>query len=312
MIEKKLLENAYPWTCIVQARRLGHALLHTPDLERQLAYYTDLVGFNVVARERGKAYLASRAGQLAIEMQESDIADCKALSFEVSSDVNFAEVAKALQAHGIASEVRSDSLPTAQEVLAFRDPKGTEIVLFKGWERLIDARKQVGISPLKFGHIAFTVTDIAKVVEFYRTVLGFRESDWIEDYFVFMRCNADHHTANFIQGRSSRMHHIAFELQDAGHLRRACDLVGQNGGKIIWGPGRHSVGHNMFAYHRDADDHIIEYYCELDQMQDESLGHYVPRPWHQDFPQRPRVWLQSESMSWGVPPTEDFKKQRHQ
>ena len=312
MIEKKLLENAYPWTCIVQARRLGHAVLQTPDLGRQVEYYTDLVGFTVVAREQGKVYLASRAGQLAIEMRQSDAANCTALSFEVAADTDFVEVAKALAVQGIVSELRSDTLPGAQDVLAFNDPKGTEIVLFKGWQRLVNARRQVGISPLKFGHIAFTVPDIGKVVKFYKQVLGFRESDWIEDYFVFMRCNADHHTANFIQGRSGRMHHIAFELQDAGHLRRACDLVGQNGGKIIWGPGRHSVGHNLFAYHRDPDDHIIEYYCELDQVQDEALGHYVPRPWHQDFPQRPRVWAKEESMSWGVPPTENFKRQREQ
>ena len=28
----------------------------------------------------------------------------------------------------------------------------------------------------------------------------------------------------------------------------------------------------------------------MDQMKDEALGYFDPRPWHQDRPQRPKVW----------------------
>jgi hypothetical protein len=28
----------------------------------------------------------------------------------------------------------------------------------------------------------------------------------------------------------------------------------------------------------------------MDQMNDEALGYFDPRPWHQDRPQRPKVW----------------------
>ena len=42
------------------------------------------------------------------------------------------------------------------------------------------------------------------MADFYGKVLGFRISDWIGDFFVFMRCNADHHSVNFISGKNSR------------------------------------------------------------------------------------------------------------
>jgi hypothetical protein len=29
---------------------------------------------------------------------------------------------------------------------------------------------------------------------------------------------------------------------------------------------------------------------EMDQMKDEALGYFEPRPWHQDVPQKPKVW----------------------
>ena len=36
-----------------------------------------------------------------------------------------------------------------------------------------------------------------------------------------------------------------------------------------------------------ADKVRVEFFCEMDQMKDEKLGYFDPRPWHQDRPQRP-------------------------
>jgi hypothetical protein len=103
------------------------------------------------------------------------------------------------------------------------------------------------------------------------------------------------------------MHHYAFELNDWSHLRNACDVLARNKRPLIWGPGRHGVGHNVFVYHRDPDDNIIELFAEMDQMKDESLGYFDPRPWHHDLPQRPKVWERKYAgMTWGTPPTPDF------
>jgi hypothetical protein len=103
------------------------------------------------------------------------------------------------------------------------------------------------------------------------------------------------------------MHHIGYELEDWAHMQRACDTLARHKRPIVWGPGRHGVGHNVFVYHRDPDDHIIEFFAEMDQMKDEELGAFEPRPWHQDNPQRPKVWERKASaMTWGPPPTADF------
>jgi catechol 2,3-dioxygenase-like lactoylglutathione lyase family enzyme len=311
-IARRRIENGYPWNCAVQARRIGHAVLETPDLQRQLDYYTGILGFSLATGAKHEAFLASRSGQLAIHLRQGEAARCTALSFEVAASTNFTAVAKVLAAKGVACQLRSDHAPGIDELLSFSDPKGTRIELFKNWAPIGDAKRVNGISPLKFGHVAFSVPDVRAVVDFYKGILGFRESDWIEDHFAFLRCNPDHHTVNFLRGQTGRMHHIAFELQDAAHIARACDLLGQNRIKVIWGPGRHSVGHNLFAYHRDPDGHVIELFAELDQMKDEALGYFEARPWHQDFPQWPRVWLQEESLSWGLPPTPDFRRQREE
>ena len=155
--------------------------------------------------------------------------------------------------------------------------------------------------------MAFVVADPQRIVEFYQNVLGFRVSDWIGDYFAFLRCGVDHHTVNFLRGEGSRMHHIAFELRDATHLHNSCDLLGQKRIPIIWGPVRHGPGHNVATYHRNPGDQIVEFFIELDRMVDEERGYFEPRPWHRDRPQKPKVWdgHQPRDM-WGLPPSADF------
>src|SRR5262249_22985187 len=146
------------------------------------------------------------------------------------------------------------------------------------------------IAPIRLGHVAHRVTDVQKVVQFYNEVLGFRVSDWRDDSFAFLRCGVDHHTVNFVRDEAPQLHHIAFELADGPEIHRSCDHLASHGIRLVWGPGRHIIGHNVAAYHRNADDIRVEFFTEMDQMKDEALGYFDPRPWHQDRPQRPKVW----------------------
>jgi len=295
---------------MIKPRRIGHATFQTPDLDKAIAYYTETMGLVLAARERERAFLASKIGLLTIALERAATQCCTRLSFEVAPQSDFGELSRALAADGVTSELRNDAVPGVGQVLSFRDHKGTAIELFKEWSYLGKHTQVSGVGPLKLGHVAFVVEDVHATVEFYARVLGFRVSDWIGDFFVFMRCNPDHHTVNFIKGQTVRMHHMAFELKDFVHMQNACDLLGQRGIPIIWGPLRQGPGHNMATYHRNHDDQVIELYTELDQMKDEVLGYFDPRPWHRDQPQRPKVWEPGKTNTWGTPPAPDFHRDR--
>jgi hypothetical protein len=80
-----------------------------------------------------------------------------------------------------------------------------------------------------------------------------------------------------------------------------------HGCKILWGPGRHGIGHNLFTYHRGPNGLIKQLFAELDQMKDEALGYFEPRPWHRDKPQRSKTWPKTPDATnlWGpMPPDE--------
>jgi catechol 2,3-dioxygenase-like lactoylglutathione lyase family enzyme len=295
---------------MIKACRIGHATFETPDLGKAIDYYTQVVGLALVARERDGAFLATRIGQLAIELRQGTQPCCRALSFEVAPDADFSEMQRGLREQGMHAQAFSDTAPGLPRVLSFADPKGTTIALFNQWSHLDNREPVAGVGALKLGHLAFAVHDPAAIAAFYQRVLGFRVSDWIADFFVFLRCNADHHTVNFIAAKNVNMHHIAFELKDFAHLQGSCDLLGERRIPIIWGPLRLGPGHNVATFHRNSDDWVVEFYAELDQMKDEALGYFDPRPWHRDRPQRPKVWSRDEGAMWGVPPAPDFFRGR--
>ena len=151
------------------------------------------------------------------------------------------------------------------------------------------------------------MTDVQAATRFYCDVLGFRVSDWMGDHFSFLRCGVDHHTINLIETGKNKHFHTAFELRDWAHMQTACDFLSRSGYRMLWGPGRHGIGHNLFAYHRSPNGLITELFAELDQMQDELLGYFDPRPWHFDNPQRPKTWPKDPNAAnlWGpMPPDE--------
>ena len=294
---------------MIEVKRLSHATFETPDLERQIDYFTHVVGLQEAGRENGAVFLATKVGDVVARLEKGSVARCTRIAFQVNPAIDRASILKGLEQEGIQSQERSDAAPGVPSMVTFEDPKGTLIEVFSEQCPVARNNDVAGIGPLKLGHLAFCVDDPKTFADFYRRVLGFRVSDWIEDWFVFMRCGPDHHTINFVRGKRTIMHHFAFELEGRSQIFSACDFLSQKTIPLIWGPGRHGPGHNLYIYHRNPDDQIVEFFAELDQMLDEDLGYFDPRPWHTDRPQKPKVWhLPWEA--WGMPPSSEHLRQR--
>jgi catechol 2,3-dioxygenase-like lactoylglutathione lyase family enzyme len=294
---------------MIQVKRMSHATFVTRDIERQIDYFTNITGLALAGRDNGRAYLATKVGDLAVQLEKGDHAHCARIAFQVAPETEFEAIRRGLEEEGVRCEARNDAAPGIPRMVTFTDPKGTVIEVFAEQTPIAKNQEVKGIGPIKLGHLAYCVPEPKDFAEFYGRVLGFRVSDWIQDWFVFMRCGPDHHTINFVRGKRTQMHHVAFELKDWAQIQAACDFLGRNNIPLIWGPGRHGPGHNVYTYHRNPDDQIVELFTELDKMLDESLGYFDPRPWHRDRPQKPKVWDQPRDI-WGTPPTPDYLRQR--
>jgi catechol 2,3-dioxygenase-like lactoylglutathione lyase family enzyme len=288
---------------------ISHAVFETPDLERQIAYYRDIMGLNLVARDAKQAYFSARSGDVCIVLESGTAARCARLALKCAQDVDLKDISRHLGSHGIVTQEKSDPQPLSGHALAFEGPEGIAVEIVRVADRS-GVGSGAGLQPGKLGHIAFNVTDVQKGVEFFNSVLGFRTSDWMGDFFAFLRCGPDHHTINLLKGGRTKMHHLAFEARDFEHIKDACDFLGRHEIPLIWGPGRHKVGHNLYIYHHNPDGQIVELYAELDIMTNEEAGYFDPRPWHEDNPQRPKVSMPGPfvSNSWGIATPQSFRE----
>src|SRR5690349_18233340 len=96
---------------MIQVRRLGHATLTTPDIEGSIAYYEEIVGLTLVARQKDRAILASRQGLEAIALEQGAPNVLTGLSFQVAPESDLADIAGALARDGIATERRRGITP---------------------------------------------------------------------------------------------------------------------------------------------------------------------------------------------------------
>src|SRR5262245_2847982 len=112
---------------MIPVQRIGHATYTTPDLARQAAYYSEVVGFAVTEGARNRAILATRLGHEVLIFEPGTEARCTRLSFQVAPEFDLGDAVVHLSTLGIRSERRSNITPGIAAAVVFADPKGTEI-----------------------------------------------------------------------------------------------------------------------------------------------------------------------------------------
>lgn len=246
---------------MVGIKKMSHGGYSTPDLVEQTEYYTDVLGLTVTGQEKGKVYLSSTVDHHSVILEQGSDAACVQIGFQIGPDADLDAVEAHVNALDIKTERKTDAQPTISDMLVFDDFKGTRMEIFRRPESQGLAFGDKGIVPHKLGHIAFHVDDVQKATDYYCKVLGFRVSDWMGDFFSFLRCGTDHHTINLIGTGVNKHHHSAFELRDWAHIQQACDILCRKGYKLIWGPGRHGIGHNLFTYHAAPNGLTVELFA---------------------------------------------------
>jgi catechol-2,3-dioxygenase len=294
----------------VRVVKLGFLGLNVVKQDEMTNHYENILG---LPRSRdishGESYFVCGPDHHAVSFHKSDKPGFRHVGLQIDGDGVLDDVLLELQESGIPATLQMEPLAGLKCAIRIADPDGYAIYLYRTISPSLTPRGKIGIGPNKLGHVALRVGDAGVTTQYYTDVLGFRWSDWLEDFFVFMRCNADHHSMNFITSAKRGMFHVAFETNDWNHLGRSCDILAAHGVPLIWGPGRHGMGHNLFTYHCDPDGNVVELIAELDRMSDERIGYFDPRSYHEDNPQRPKIWRRHPTAAnrWGIMPPADFE-----
>ena len=278
----------------------------SPNLDEELAYYTNVLGMTETHKSPdGAHFLSLGLDHHNIALRPGETADLLSTGFQLSADVKLPELHKECRERGFPGEIKQDSRPGVAELLEV-SVAGYRFEFFADMEISAPGFAAHGIVPSRIGHTAMITPQADEMVRFFDEVLGFYTTDWFEGLATFMTCNRDHHAVNIIAAPLTKMHHIAYELRGAAHQYVASDQLAKAQHPIVWGPSRHTAGHNYASYHLDPDRTLIEFYTDMDVYLPD-VGYFEPRPWHEDMPQRPKHWSPTDMNAWKTNFDFDFR-----
>ncbi|MEO8971525.1 MAG: VOC family protein [Ktedonobacteraceae bacterium] len=264
---------------IVDVKSISHVALKTRNVEQQTDFYTQMVGLGETERDNdGRVYLRCNANHHSVVLIPSAETGLDHYALNVGSLATLEAAANALSKAGIPYETEGSNERGQGISLRLRDPDGYVVELIGEMAQVSPTYGPRAVQPRKLGHLTLLVENCKRSAEFYSQVLGFRVSDWVDDIFLWMRCNPDHHGLAFARTGSIQMHHFAFEVGDISYLVRQAEHLKQNGSVLLYGPGRHGPGQNQFEYFRDPEANLVEFMCDLQQIWDDAT--YVPRVWN--------------------------------
>lgn len=296
----------------VRVKRLAHVGLWAGDVAAQTRFYRQTLGFNLRATEYhssnedvefedANTFLSlgdehhclalfndtrGGAGNGSIPSGVSGRSRLHHISFEVDTDAELAALAVRLQKSGIEPSLRArDGNPEMGDTLWLSDPDGNAIEISVTPDDSLNLPaggsndgRRARLRPLALQHLAIRTPHMESMVDFYSETLGFDISDWLLRESVWLRCNSDHHTLILMQGKQD-VDSVGYSIATGAELLVWADYLSRQQRPILWGPGRHGAGNDLFLRFADAEGVHIELSSELQQYFDRDVT-TPPRLWH--------------------------------
>lgn len=251
---------------------LHYVGLAVPDLTAERQFFGEVWGLVEVGEADGKVYFAAEGSEqpFVIRLRRDDDKKTDLIGFSAGSRVDVDEIferATAAGAKPISAPVASET-PAGGYACRFFDPDGRAIeVVCDTQTRAARDVKSAEVVPIGISHVVLHSPDVKSLASFYENGLGFRVSDWLGEFMVFLRCNSAHHRLAILPGPPA-LNHIAFDLASIDALMRGLGRMTARGVALEWGPGRHTAGNNTFSYYRTPNGNIVEYTSDLEHVDD--------------------------------------------
>jgi catechol 2,3 dioxygenase len=281
--------------------KLAHVALRTPDIERSVTFFRDILGMDEVARGSAGVHLRC-FGELdhhSLWLIEGPTSvDHVAFRTAAPEDVDlFSD-----QIAGVGVDVSDAPSQLGHgRAIRFTAPfLEAPLELFWEIERPLapaDRRSRLptnstrfrGAAPRRIDHINLSTapSDLGPGEAWVREQLGFKRRECVEldgrltgswlsvtSQVHDLAITLDH------QGRRGRMNHVAFTMESFADIVRMADIVAEHDVKVDVAPGRHGVTQGCFYYVRDpGSGHRVELFAHGYLIFDPD---WEPIVWHEE------------------------------
>lgn len=276
--------------------------MRAPDPHHAAAYLRELLGLRTTWEDDATVFLSCNEKHHEIEYHAGDEAGVDHLGLEVESVVDFERIREAVVAYG--QEIVDEAVDEAGLGQAFRTttPAGVVLEIYTAMEREpLSVRHYMPPLARRLGHVSFGCPDPAEMERFLIETLGFRVTDRLYDR-RWLRCDIEHHGIALFEADNAFLHHYAFQMENWGAIERYCDHLAFLERPLVWGPGRHGPGRNIYTYLPDPQNAIVEAFTDLLEVVDEAA--YEPMDWTQAGYAALNLWGPGPPANWreyGIP-----------
>ena len=296
---------------------LGPVELLTPQGERSLAFFTDVMGMEIEGQEGSTTYLRGWGDyqRYSLALTESDTSGMAFCGLRAWSPEALERRVAAVEASGL-GEGWTEGSRGRGPGYRFRDPDGHRFELYYEVERydppehLRPSLKNQpqrytgrGAAVKRLDHVNVLAADVRASREFAQQALDYRLYERIElddgsEAGAWLSVSIAAHELIYTRdayGARGRLHHLAFWVDTREECLRAADLFLDNDIHIEAAPSKHAIAQGFFLYGIEPGGNRIEV---------TTGGYFVFDP-----DQPTVVWSSAErakGQAWGVQTVESF------
>ena len=259
---------------------LGHVELLTPEPEKSLWFFTQVLGLTENGTSGDSVYLRTWDDyeHHSLKLTASDTSGLRRTGLRASSEEALHRRVAQIEAAGLGIGWQSGDAGIGPTYL-FRDPDGHEFELYweTDWYRAEGELKPAlknqaqanpgrGVPVRRLDHVNFLAAQTKPNGDFVADALGGRVTEQIvlddgtisAQWLHFAQKSYDLVYTNDWTGSNRRLHHIAFATDTREDILRAADICLDRGVFIETGPHKHAIQQTFFLYVYEPGGNRIE------------------------------------------------------
>lgn len=284
-------------------QRLGYVAVNATDPEALARDTANIIGAREVGRMGDTILMSANDRHAEFVIHKAATDDLRATGLEAVSPEAVDQVGARAKAAGLRILSTMPSLPVIAKSVTFATGEGHvyEVHTPMPFDRPLRFHGP-GVHPKCIDHVNFTAANPAKWADEMSAACGFILSQRTAGYEISWMRAADgrHHTIAAVKSHSCGVHHISWEFNAFQDFKGLGDALAVADRRLVWGPGRHGAGDNLFLYFKTAGGFLFECIAEMEVIHDIHLPTRVVDPgenlsnWkvvNQWGPLPPREWI---------------------
>lgn len=260
--------------------RLGYVALNVTDADRCAEDACNIVGARISGRDDRAVMLTSNQRRAELILFRSDENTLRRVGLEAVDPAAVDEVRARAEKAGLRILSTRPSLDCIDKGVTFLTSEGHAIEVHTPMPLDQPIRYHgPGVHPGFLDHINFACVDPQAFADEMHAATGLLLTERTTGYEIMWMRAADgrHHTVAAVKGRSG-VHHISWEFNGIDGLKKVADGLTVEQRRLVWGPGRHGAGDNLFLYYVDPAGFLIECIAEMEVIQDRNMPVRVADP----------------------------------